>query len=142
MTEAKKVAAPKKRPAVKKVAKTEEKASLKTMKADLEEEKKEITAKTKGVQMKIIEKIRDVKDRVNTEVVDRSKKVEKIHKSVVTWPLNKMSKVNRLEQIAEDLDAITVKAIKHSYDLVRMTVKKIDDINDEILTRVEKRIAA
>ncbi len=125
-----------------KATKKETKASLKEMKTEIEKDAADRKGQPKSFQMKVINKVRKLKNRANSEVVDRSKKVEKLHKKVAAWPLDQMAKVDRLEEIAEDLTAIQEKTIKHSYDLIRTTVKKVDDINNEILKRVEKRLAA
>ena len=129
-------------PEAKKTTKKETKASLKEMKTEIEKDAADRKDQPKSFQMKVINKVRKLKNRANSEVVDRSKKVEKLHKKVAAWPLDQMAKVDRLEEIAEDLTAIQEKTIKHSYDLIRTTVKKVDDINNEILKRVEKRLAA
>lgn len=122
--------------------KKEEKASLKEMKSELENEKQQGSEKTKGLKMTIITNTRKFKDRVNKEIVDRSKKVEKMHKKIASWPYDRLAKVNRLERTADDLNAIQTKIIKHSYDLIRTVVSNTDDVFDEILKRAEKRFEA
>ena len=126
----------------KKTTRTNQKASLKEMKTEIKNEAKDNKDQSKGYAMKLIEKTKKLKSRAKTEVVNRSKKVEKLHIKIAAWPLDQMAKMDRLEPFAEDLSAIQQKTIKHSYDLVRTTVSKIDDINNEILKRVEKRLAA
>lgn len=91
---------------------------------------------------KTMKKIRKMKDRVYTSMVDGSKKAEKWHKKAASWPLQKMSKIDRLKQISVDVDEVQTKTITHGYDLLRTAVDSVDDIYEEILNRAEKRTMA
>lgn len=118
------------------------KASLKTMTEDLQAAKNETGVESEGFQQSFIVKIKKLKNTVKTSMVNRSKRVEKWHKKVAAWPLERLVKIGRLEQAAGDMIAIQGKSIAHGYDLARTVVIKVDDIADEILTCVEKRRAA
>ncbi|MBL7204205.1 MAG: hypothetical protein ISS63_07730 [Desulfobacteraceae bacterium] len=118
--------------------KNKKKASLKTMKADLQDEKIEVPQGTVVIQRSFIGRIKKFKTNVKTSMVNRSKRAEKWHKNASGWPLNFLAKVNRFEQVAGDMIAIQTKTIGHSYNLMRAVVTKVDDIADEILTRAEK----
>jgi len=120
--------------------KKNERASLTDIKDELASDETQNPEETKGIWANTIDNVRKMKNRVNTSVVDQSKKAEKWHKKVNSWPLKKLSKVKRFKQIAADVDAVQAKTVKHGYDLLRKVVNSMDDINEEILARVEKRI--
>jgi hypothetical protein len=126
----------------KEMPENKKKASLKTMTGDLQEEKNEVGVESEGLQRSFIVKMKKFKNTMKTSMVNRSKRVEKWHKKVAAWPLERLVKIGRLEQAAGDMIAIQGKSITHGYDLARTVVIKVDDIADEILTRVEKRCAA
>jgi hypothetical protein len=125
-----------------KTTRKEEKASLREMKVDLEKAQELETAKPKGVKMVFIENTKKIKNRVNKEVVNHSKTVEKWHKRLASWPLDQLANFDSFERVAEDLNAIQAKIIKNNYDLMRLAVSKTDEIADEILIRAEKLFQA
>jgi len=118
------------------------KASLKTMKKDVQEEKVEVPHKKEGIQRVFIGKVKNFNATVKKSMVSYSKKTEKWHNNAAVWPLERLAKIDRFEQTADDMIAIQAKTIGHSYDLLRTVVTKVDDIADEILTRAAKRYAA
>ena len=118
------------------------KASLKTMKNDLQETKIEAAKENQDTQPTIFGKAKKLKRNMTTAVLNRSKRVEKWHKSTAGWPLERLIKINRFEQVAGDMIAIQTKTIGHGYDLARTVVTKICDITDEMLDMAEKRLAA
>ena len=118
------------------------KASLKTMKKELQEEKIKTVKDKQGQQPTVFGKAKKLKNTVSTSVLNRSKRIEKWHKSTAGWPLEHLAKVKRIEQVAGDMIAIQTKTIGHGYDLARTLVNKVCDITDEILDRAEKRLAA
>ena len=79
---------------------------------------------------------------MSTTVVDQSKKVEGWQTKLASWPLKKLSKVDRLEQLAMDVDEVQTITIKHGYDLMRAVINTVDDISEEIIAKTEKRIVA
>ena len=118
------------------------KASLKTMKKNLQAEKNKAAKENRVTQRTVFGKAKKLKASVRTSVLNRSKRIEKWHKSTAGWPLERMVKVKRFEQVAGDMIAIQTKTIGHGYDLARTVVTKICDITDEMLDMAEKRLAA
>lgn len=125
--------------AKKEASKNSKRASLKEMKPDLNKEAAQDEKKETGFLHTVFGNVKKFKSSVNTSVVNRSKKAEKLHLAVASWPINALGNVNRLENYATDIHAIQSKTIGHGYDLVRTVVSKVDDITDEILVRAEKQ---
>jgi len=122
--------------------KKEKKASLKSMKAELRNEKTEAPKERGGLWRTVIGKVKKYKTQAKTSLLVRSKRTEKWHKQAAEWPLKFLAKIDRLERVAGDMTAIQAKTIGHGYDLMRTVVTKVDDIADEVLTRAESRCAA
>ena len=110
--------------------KKEKKASLKSMKAELHNEKTVASKERGGLRRTVIGKVKKYKTQAKTSLLDRSKRTEKWHKQAAEWPLTFLAKVDRLEQVADDMTAIQTKTIGHGYDLMRTVVTKVDDIAD------------
>jgi hypothetical protein len=117
------------------------KAGLNTVKKE-QNEKLKTQQERKGPQQAVIGKVRKMKSNLKSSMVNRSKRAEKWHKDTAGWPLKRLAKVNRFEQVAGDMIAIQTKTIGHGYDLARTVVTKMDDIADDILTLAEKHRAA
>lgn len=120
--------------------KTEERASLTDIKEELVEEAVQEEKEAGTFFHDIIGSTRKIKNNVNTKLIRQSKKAEKWHKDLASWPLKKVARVNRLEPVAADVDAVQTKTIKHAYTILRTVIKSIDDIAEEILTRTQKRL--
>jgi hypothetical protein len=120
----------------------QKKTSPKTVKKDLPDRKADALKKLAGLQRAVIGRVRKVKTRMKSTVLERSERAEQLHLNTATWPLKRLAKVHRLEQMADDLIAIRAKTIGHGYELMRNMVTRVDDIAEEILNRAETHLAA
>jgi hypothetical protein len=118
----------------------QKKAGIKTVQKELPGKKSVKGAA--GLQRAVIGRVRKVKTRMKSSVLERSERAEKLHLNTAAWPLKRLAKVDRFEQVAGDMIAIQAKAIGHGYELMRNMVTRVDDIAEEILNRAETHLAA
>jgi hypothetical protein len=124
------------------VPEKQKKTSLKTMKKDLPDRKSDALKELAGLQRAVIGRVRKVKTSMKSTVLEHSERAEKLHLNTATWPLKRLAKVDRFEQMAGDLIAIQAKTIGHGYELMRNMFTRVDDIAEEILNRAETHLAA
>jgi hypothetical protein len=120
----------------------QKKTVLNSMHKNLPDQKGDAPQEAAGRQLAVMDKVKKAKARVKASMLNRFTQAEKWHKSAADWPLKRLARINRLEQVAGDLIAIQAKAIGNGYELVRYAVTQVDDIAEEILTRAETHLAA
>ena len=120
----------------------QKKTSPKNLKKDLAGKTSDALKEVAGLQRRAIGRVRKVKTRMKFSVLERSERAEKLHLNTAAWPLKRLAKVDRFEQVAGDLIAIQAKTIGHGYELMRNVVTRVDDIAEEILNRAETHLAA
>jgi hypothetical protein len=120
----------------------QKKTSPKTVKKDMAGKTSDALKEVAGLQRRVIGRVRKVKTRMKFSVMERSERAEQLHLNTATWPLKRLAKVDRFEQVAGDLIAIQAKAIGHGYELMRDVVTRVDDLAEEILNRAETHLAA
>lgn len=95
--------------------------------------------KTNTTRSEAIADFKEIRQLIKEAIENGANHVERVHQAIARIPFKYLEKVKRLERVAEDVNAVQRKSIKHGYDLLRKAVISLDDIATEILERTEKR---
>ena len=83
--------------------------------------------------------LKELKQKIKDAIDKGATDLEKIHKEILSMPLDYLAKIGPLEETAKGIKNFSNETVGSIYDFIRKLNQKIDEIATELLDKFEKK---